>query len=81
MVILKIRCCRTKAKKDLMWFDCSKRQSTKCTFSMRVRMLITEDPEVDLFWEIENWEISKSFKAHTCHLWRQSQESSKKSFH
>ena len=62
------RCCKTKSKNDLMWFDCSKRHSTKCNFSMRVRMLITEDPEIDLFWEIENWEILKCFRGHTCHL-------------
>ena len=67
---IEFRCSKTYSNKDLVWFHCSKRQRTKCSYFMRVKMVLTQDPSEDIFWELANWDIEKASKIHTCHLFQ-----------
>lgn len=61
----KLRCCRSRSNKDLVWFYCP-RKVKKCPFSMRVKMMFTDDPENPRYWEYENWQICEIIKYHNC---------------
>ena len=68
---VEFRCAKTHGNgNQYLWFNCSRRSKTvKCFFTMKVRMTITQDHENEFFWNINNWQIVKIVKQHTCHLY------------
>ena len=48
-------------------FRCSKYETVQCPFRLRAKILHTDDPKNERFWEVENWAIADTNgKNHTC---------------
>ena len=60
------KCAKNSIFKGHFRFVCSRARTTGCNFKMKVKTLLTDDPNELDFWNNENWEIFEVVRSHSC---------------